>query len=375
MHPHPSLDEVAAVGLGGDLEPLALEAHAVVCGDRSLVVFAQHVGQSRADKRHEGTAGLGRGHRRHLPRWRGHRDRPLPRGCRPRTACHRRALGWKPRPLRPAPRRRLPPHRLRRRRRGPARRGQAQCPGDGTGHRRHRPHSRARRLQRRPRRPRAAGDGRAARLSRKLRPGLAAMGRLRRVRKPYRLTCPPEPLARFVDALARVSEAAALQWGQVQPGAGRTNGWLPGTRPASGPAKGPSPSSTPGRTSTHQRAMPAGSLRRTNAGPPKPCAPLKPSSPASHPRPGLKIIHERSSGAAGRIPPGRAPIRVRGEVSRGRKGCREAPAEAGRGRRWCVSSQECARMRRHCIESAYGSLAAGPRRHGVETLPVPVEIL
>ena len=44
------------------------------------------------------------------------------------------------------------------------------------------------------------------------------MGRLRRVRKPYRLTCPPEPLARFVDALARVSEAAALQWGQVQPG-------------------------------------------------------------------------------------------------------------------------------------------------------------
>ena len=30
MHPHPGLDEVAAVGLGGELEPLALEAHAVV---------------------------------------------------------------------------------------------------------------------------------------------------------------------------------------------------------------------------------------------------------------------------------------------------------------------------------------------------------
>ena len=40
MHPHPRLDEVVAVGLGGDLEALALEAHAVVASDGALVVLA-----------------------------------------------------------------------------------------------------------------------------------------------------------------------------------------------------------------------------------------------------------------------------------------------------------------------------------------------
>ena len=40
MHPHPRLDEVAAVGLGRNLQPLGLEAYAVVAGDRALVVLA-----------------------------------------------------------------------------------------------------------------------------------------------------------------------------------------------------------------------------------------------------------------------------------------------------------------------------------------------
>ena len=50
VYPHPRLDEVAAVGLGGDLQPLALEAHTVVPTDRALMVLAQDVGQPRTDE-------------------------------------------------------------------------------------------------------------------------------------------------------------------------------------------------------------------------------------------------------------------------------------------------------------------------------------
>ena len=57
------LDEVAAVDLGRDLQPLAFEAHAVVPIDRALVVFAHDVGQSRTDEGHEGRPRLGRRHR------------------------------------------------------------------------------------------------------------------------------------------------------------------------------------------------------------------------------------------------------------------------------------------------------------------------
>ena len=53
------LDEVAAMGLGRDLQPLALEAHAVVPAHRALVVLAQHIGQSRTDEGHEGRPRLG----------------------------------------------------------------------------------------------------------------------------------------------------------------------------------------------------------------------------------------------------------------------------------------------------------------------------
>ena len=50
VYPHPRLDEVAAVGLGGDLQPLAFEAHTVVPTDRVLMVLAQDVGQPRTDE-------------------------------------------------------------------------------------------------------------------------------------------------------------------------------------------------------------------------------------------------------------------------------------------------------------------------------------
>ena len=63
MYSHPRLDEVAAVGLGRNLQALALEAHAVVSPDGALVVLAQDVGQSGADEGHEGAARLGRRHR------------------------------------------------------------------------------------------------------------------------------------------------------------------------------------------------------------------------------------------------------------------------------------------------------------------------
>ena len=57
------LDEVAAVDLGRNLQPLALEAHTVVPIDRALVVLAHDVGQSGADEGYEGRAGFGRRHR------------------------------------------------------------------------------------------------------------------------------------------------------------------------------------------------------------------------------------------------------------------------------------------------------------------------
>ena len=63
VHSHPHLDEVTAVGLGGELEPTALEAHAVVSPDGALVVLAHDVGQARADEGHERAAGLRGGHR------------------------------------------------------------------------------------------------------------------------------------------------------------------------------------------------------------------------------------------------------------------------------------------------------------------------
>ena len=51
------------MSLGGDLQPLALEAHTVVPIDRALVVLAHDVSQSRIDEGHEGRPRLRSGHR------------------------------------------------------------------------------------------------------------------------------------------------------------------------------------------------------------------------------------------------------------------------------------------------------------------------
>ena len=51
------------MGLSGNLQTFALEAHAVVPPDGALVVLAHDVGEPRADEGHERGAGLGRRHR------------------------------------------------------------------------------------------------------------------------------------------------------------------------------------------------------------------------------------------------------------------------------------------------------------------------